>query len=290
MLPPPSPGGGGGTTAEQGAASAHRALQRAGAAIEESLSHHLNLMLRPQMAARLRATAVALSTAAEGAAAQEREGPSYALPFLGESLLAALDLSGSSSPAQREPPRPPPQSRPTWGTDSAPRDGAPELVPFTAFDEEREGTGAALEGSPGNRGGGAALSRSWDANTSGGRAGLSGAAPELQPFTGFDPSLPGAEMALGGGSLEGGSQGSALEGSAMEGGEEEEAVDTADDWGFEPFEGFGGQRVARLGEMASSARKGAPQGSAGASGAVRLNLPASSAPATLSHHPGTCEV
>ena len=119
--------------------------QRISAAIDQSLGRHLNVMLRPQLAAQLRTTASSLSIAAEGAA-NGHSAQDFALPFLGESLLAALDQSGTSPPAGNpQPPAPLTTGPLRVRSAQLAGDGRQDLVPFTAFDDDMAGSGNALE-------------------------------------------------------------------------------------------------------------------------------------------------
>lgn len=179
---------------KQATAPTSTILQLISAAIDTSLGRHLNVMLRPQMAAQLRTTAASLSIAAKEAA-NDRAEPDFALPFLGESLLAALDLSGTSPPSgsmelltlQSGVPM---QSRPIQPVAGS----VPGLVPFMAFGGDIGDSGIPLEsGNPGtgrlasdspNRGAsGGQIQESWNSR----EQEVSNKFPnqsELQPFTG----------------------------------------------------------------------------------------------------------
>ena len=254
-------------------------MSRIGAALDAAFQQHLNLMLRPHMARQLRAAAASLSVLRADeqlGAARGGGGPrsNFALPYLGESLLAAMDMSGRSpgrstggalsssltragSAFAQSSTRADSIGARTRSINGALAVGSPELVPFTAFDDDLAGGDMALadledELSPGREG-------------QGNRRGEPSTSPPigLQRFTAFDAGLPGADMALEddpspahSSALE-----EALQGSlgAHEGGPQEDAVETADDWGIRPFHALGGQEEdLSLEEMAAPAANGAP--------------------------------
>jgi hypothetical protein len=131
------------------------------------------------------------------------------------------------------------------------------LVPFTAFDDALEGADKALEDledelSPGRGGQGSHRGEPSTSPPAG-----------LQRFTAFDAGLAGADMALeddfspgDGAGLEEAVQGDIP--GAHGGDTEEDAVETADDWGIRPFRALGGQEEdLSLEEMAAPAADGA---------------------------------
>ena len=260
--------------------SATAAAAHVSAALDAAFRQHLNLMLRPHLAQRLHATAASLPVAEAdgqpGCAQMSASGSAgrrstFALPFLGESLMAAMDMTGRS-PARSSPgggalsgsllragsallPGSA-RSNSVGGREAAFAAGSPNLIPFTGFDEGLEGADESLEdtleadSSPAPPGQGGAAS--------GGEADT-GSGDRLQRFTAFDPGLPGAHMALNdaaSGALDG-----ALEAeSAAANGEEaqEDTVETADDWGIRPFGNFGeAEEDLSLEEMAAPAANGA---------------------------------
>ncbi len=243
------------------------------AALDTAFRQHLNLMLRPHLAQRLRAAAASLPAAqADGqpGGAQMSAGGSagrrstFALPFLGESLMAAMDMTGRS-PARSSPgggalsgsltqagsallPGSA-RSNSVSGREAAFAAGSPNLLPFTGFDEGLEGADDSLED-------GADVG---NGSTPHDQLGADGFGAELQPFTAFDPGLPGADMALddaASGALDGALEADAA---AMTGEEaQEDTVETADDWGVRPFGIFGvaEEEDLSLEEMAAPAANG----------------------------------
>ena len=254
-------------------------MSRIGIALDTAFHQHLNLMLRPHMARQLRAAAASLAVpdadGQPGASYGGGGGPrsDFAVPFLGESLIAAMDMSGRSparssggamsssftragSTAGQSSTRANSISAKTRGGSGAFAIGSPDLVRFTAFDDELEGANKALEDleeelSPGRRGPG---SRSGEPSTSPGQG--------LQRFTAFEAGLPGADMALEDDSspADGSALAEALERTSLGGHDEDaqqDAVETADEWGIRPFGAFGGQEEdLSLEEMAAPAASG----------------------------------
>ncbi len=252
--------------------SATAAAAHVSAALDAAFRQHLNLMLRPHLAQRLRETAAALPIAqadgqpgaqmsANGSAGRRS---TFALPFLGESLMAAMDMTGRS-PARSSPGGAlsgsltragsalmpgSARSNSVGGREAAFAAGSPNLVPFTGFDDGLEGADESLEDA-----GEADMSPNLHGQTS-----ASGIGEELQRLTAFDPGLPGADVALEDAVASGALVG-ALEAESTAAAREaaqEDTVETADDWGIRPFGKFGEaeEEDLSLEQMAAPAANG----------------------------------
>ena len=246
-------------------------MVRISAALDAAFRQHLNLMLRPHLAQRLHAATAVLpvaqaddqpsaQTSASGTAGRRS---TFALPYLGESLMAAMDMTGRS-PARSSPGGAlsgsltragsalpgSARSNSVGGREAAFAAGSPNLIPFTGFDDGLGGADESLEDA-------AEADFSSAPHRQTGAIGLD---EGLQRFTAFDPGLPGANMALedaAPGALEGSLE---ADTAAADGeGAPEDAVETADDWGIRPFGTFGvgeAEEDLSLEEMAAPAPNG----------------------------------
>ena len=263
-------------TGEPATQPAASTIAQISAALDAAFRQHLNLMLRPHMAQRLRAVAASLpstevdrqpgATLSGGGNAAGRR-PTFALPYLGESLMAAMDMTGRS-PARspggalsgsltRAGSAVPPGSARSSGFGARQGSfavGSPDLIPFTGFDDGLEGADESLEDGLEDATTPTPLARQGVSSREPG----TGFGQGLERFTAFDPGLPGANTALeddASAALDG-----ALEAdTAAAHGEElqEDAVETADDWGIRPFGNFGAPKEdLSLEEMAAPAAHG----------------------------------
>ena len=266
------------TSATTAAPSHQGTAARISAALDSAFRQHLNLMLRPHLAQRLHATAALLPVSdyddepgraqlSDSGAAGRRS--TLALPYLGESLMAAMDMTGRS-PARSSPVGAlsgsltragsalpgSARSNSVGGRGAAFAAGSPDLIPFTGFDEGLEGADESLEDGA-EAGSGSTLHGQYGAV---GRPADTTFDEGLERFTAFDPAVPGAEMSLedaASGALDGALEADAA--AAPSGLDApEDAVETADDWGIRPFGNFGDaeEEDLSLEQMAAPAANG----------------------------------